>query len=282
MTMQSLSLLPELQKLPGGNTGPRKSFQELLNNLEEVHSSRRGSVVPPYYSDISATDGLNTLSSDLGLPLTYNESDIKSYTAGIIAILPLICHALENGNRFNQVDRTALNKANVVGTLTLMSQLGIETVLQSVRNADNGGFKTVTSTVGTAAGQTAGAMASRLVGKAVRSGFGKIGGKILGAAAGTTAGTVIPGIGNFVGATAGAIVGVTVGSVIDGLTERIFGNGDGGNRLIDFLNQHLQPHMLNLALDITGLDHDDLFYYKNKARIDEVAFSFRQTAGQLA
>ena len=30
------------------------------------------------------------------------------------------------------------------------------------------------------------------------------------------------------------------------------------------LNWHLQPHMLTLTLNITGLTNDDLFYYKNK------------------
>ena len=49
-----------------------------------------------------------------------------------------------------------------------------------------------------------------------------------------------------------------------------------------YLNKHLQPHMLNLALDITGLTNDDLFYYKNKTRIDNVALNFRKTAGELA
>ena len=49
-----------------------------------------------------------------------------------------------------------------------------------------------------------------------------------------------------------------------------------------YLNKHLQPHMLNLALNITGLTHDDLFYYKNKPRINEVAFTFQTRARELA
>ena len=292
MTMQSLSLLPALQKLPGGNTGPRKSFQELLNNLEGVHRPRRGPVVPPYYLINGATDGLNTLSRSLGLPLTYDESDIKTYAADIIASLPLICHALENGNRFNQVDRTALNKANVVGTLTLMAQLGTETVLQSVRNADNSAFKTAASNAAEVAGKAAGTKAGKAANKAVSRGFSKFAGKFLSAAArkipaiaGAAAGTPVPVIGNAVGAAAGFVIGVAVDKsfkwAIGGLKKLITGDGD-SNSLIDSLNQHLQPHMLNLALDITGLDHDDLFYYKNKVRIDEVALSLRQTAGQLA
>lgn len=77
---------------------------------------------------------------------------------------------------------------------------------------------------------------------------------------GTAAGSFVPGIGNLVG----GLVGMGTGAVI-GI----------------YLNKHLQPHMLNLALDITGLTHDDLFYYKNKPHIDNVALSFRQNAGLL-
>ena len=47
------------------------------------------------------------------------------------------------------------------------------------------------------------------------------------------------------------------------------------------LNRHLQPHMMDLALDITGLERDDLFYHKNKERIDVLALSFRNTAQAL-
>ena len=45
-----------------------------------------------------------------------------------------------------------------------------------------------------------------------------------------------------------------------------------------YLNRHLQPYMLDLALDITCLEHDDLFYFKNKAHIDGVELSMHKTA----
>ena len=77
---------------------------------------------------------------------------------------------------------------------------------------------------------------------------------------GTAAGSFVPGIGNLVG----GLVGMGTGAVI-GI----------------YLNKHLQPHMLDLALNITGLTHDDLFYYKNKPHIDSLALSFRQNAGLL-
>ena len=82
-----------------------------------------------------------------------------------------------------------------------------------------------------------------------------------GSAGGGAAGSVIPGVGNLIGGIAGLIGGVGMGM---------------------YLNKHLQPHMLNLALNITGLTDDDLFYYKNKPRIDQVAISFQTRARELA
>ena len=82
----------------------------------------------------------------------------------------------------------------------------------------------------------------------------------VGGMGGTAAGSFIPFVGNLVGGIAGTVAGAGMGM---------------------YLNKHLDPHMLDLALDITGLTRDDLFYYKNKERIDDVALSFRQTAIEL-
>lgn len=82
-----------------------------------------------------------------------------------------------------------------------------------------------------------------------------------GGVGGGALGTALPGIGNLIGGIGGTIVGAGMGM---------------------YLNRHLQPHMLSLALNITGLNHNDLFYYKNKVRIDEVALAFQQTAVALA
>ncbi len=83
----------------------------------------------------------------------------------------------------------------------------------------------------------------------------------VGGMGGAAAGTAVPGVGNIVGGVVGALGGAGMGT---------------------YLNRHLQPHMLDLALDITGLSRDDLFYYKNKARIDRTALSLRETACELA
>ena len=82
-----------------------------------------------------------------------------------------------------------------------------------------------------------------------------------GGVGGTALGSVVPGVGNLIGGIAGLIGGGVMGS---------------------YLNRHLQPHMLNLALNITGLTNDDLFYYKNKPRVDTAALSLQATARELA
>lgn len=82
-----------------------------------------------------------------------------------------------------------------------------------------------------------------------------------GASAGAMAGSFIPGVGNAVGALAGTGIA-----------------GFGGW----YLNRKLQPHMLQLGLDICGLEEDDLFYFKNKSRVDRLAVSFQGTANRLA
>lgn len=82
-----------------------------------------------------------------------------------------------------------------------------------------------------------------------------------GGALGTGIGTILPAAGNIIGGGIGLLTGAGTGM---------------------YLNRHLQPHMLNLALDITGLTNDDLFYYKNKVRIDDVALGFHERATALA
>ena len=86
-----------------------------------------------------------------------------------------------------------------------------------------------------------------------------------GAAAGGLIGTMVPGVGNAAGGIGGGIGGSIAGAGMGIL-----------------LNRRLQPHMLDLALDITGLTNDDLFYYKNKQRIDEIGDSIQSSAFAIA
>ena len=82
----------------------------------------------------------------------------------------------------------------------------------------------------------------------------------LGAAGGTAVGSAVPFFGNLIGGLVGGAAGAGMGM---------------------YLNRRLEPHILELGLNITGLDGDDLFYFKNKSRIDQRAWSFRENAVAL-
>ncbi len=157
-----------------------------------------------------ATDALSTLSGNLGIDVPDSAVEIVPYAGAILAGARLVHSVLQTEKQFKAADRTTRNKIQVVQSLTLMSRMGVTTVLATV-----------------------------------------------GGVGGTAAGSFVPFVGNLIGGIAGTVAGAGMGM---------------------YLNKHLEPRMLDLALDISGLTSDDLFYYKNKERIDDVALSFRQTA----
>ena len=161
------------------------------------------------------TDGLDTLSDNMGIDVPDGVVDIVPYAATVMMGARLIYSVVKTEKGFKAADRTTKNQIQVVQTLTLMSRMGITTVLAAVGGTGGG------------AGGSA----------------------------------IMPGIGTLAGGIGGSIVGAGMGM---------------------YLNKHLQPQMLNLALNITGLTHDDLFYYKNKPRIHEVASTFQTRARELA
>ena len=169
---------------------------------------------PDYLPVEGINDGLETLSANMRIDFPDGIVDIIPYAAVIGGGARLIYSVVKTEKEFKAVDRTTKNQIQVVQTLTLMSRMGITTVLAA-----------------------AGGMGGAAVGSAV------------------------PGIGNAVGGGVGIVIGAGTGM---------------------YLNKHLQPHMLNLALNITGLTHDDLFYYKNKPRINAVASTFQTKARELA
>ena len=288
--MKSIKLLPNLCELPGHDSVQPRSFREIITELtnaipeskgpEGVHTSGPP-FVRPYDLIRSTTDGLTVLSNGSGIPLPDSTLGIQPYTGDIIASLPLICHALENGNRFNEADRTGPNEGRIVRTLMLMARMGISTVLKSVSSSDNRAVKKIASETGKAASRTASKVAGEATKKGLKWGAAKVAGKIIGTVAGGAAGSWAPGVGNAALAAAGAVAGAAVGTVIDNFVGNMFNNHNSPNGLTEYLDRHLQPHMLDLALDITGLTNDDLFYYKNKPRIDTAALSFHQAARAL-
>ena len=80
-----------------------------------------------------------------------------------------------------------------------------------------------------------------------------------------------------------SIAGAAGGSMVPlvGTLVGLGGGMVGGAMMRSYLNRHLQPYVLELALDITGLTHDDVFYYKNKRAIDGPAYEFQANTDRL-
>ena len=223
------AVLIQVKSVAEGSTSEIQGLIEANSNIHYYVSTEvydkivsRAPDLEARMADIGSTDelegtteeGLDLLTDNMGIDVPDRIVEIVPFAGAILTSARLIHSVIRTEREFQAVDRTAKNKIQVVQTLTLMSRMGINTVLATV-----------------------------------------------GGMGGTAVGSALPGIGNLVGGIGGTIVGAGTGM---------------------YLNQHLQPRMLDLALNITGLDHDDLFYYKNKVRIDEAAISFREAAGQLA
>ena len=202
---------------------------EIYNWISATHPYLLGQVdnfeatsATGYHQVEGMEDGLTTLSDNMGIDVPGGVTDLLPYVGAIAAGARLIYRVVSTERKFREADRTTKNKIQVVQTLTLMSRMGVSTVLA-------------------------------------------ISGGQAGAAAGGLLGSVVPGVGNAAGGIGGGIGGSIAGAGMGIL-----------------LNRRLQPQMLNLALDITGLTNDDLFYYKNKQRIDEIGDSIQGSAFALA
>ena len=67
----------------------------------------------------------------------------------------------------------------------------------------------------------------------------------------------------------GGSAGAGIGNVMGGL----FG-GIGGAVVAGMINKEIKPYMLSIALALVGLEDEDMFYFNNKDRIDNLAVSY--------
>ena len=78
-----------------------------------------------------------------------------------------------------------------------------------------------------------------------------------GGAGGTAVGTALfPGVGSAAGGIAGGIAGAGVAAL---------------------LNRRIQPHMMEMGMAVSGVDEDDMFYFRNKSGIDGIGLSLAST-----
>ena len=80
----------------------------------------------------SVQDNLGILANNMGLDIPDGIGEIIPYAGAIIAGARLVHSVLKTEREFKAADRTAKNKIQVVQSLTLMSRMGINTVLATV------------------------------------------------------------------------------------------------------------------------------------------------------
>ena len=80
-------------------------------------------------------DGLSILSGNLGIDIPDGLVEIVPYAGAILAGVRLIYSVLQTERQFKAADRTTKNKIQVVQSLTLMSRMGVTTVLATVGGA---------------------------------------------------------------------------------------------------------------------------------------------------
>ena len=104
-------------------------------------------------------DGLTTLTDNLGIDIPDGIGDLLPYAGAIIAGARLIHSVITTEQQFKAADRTTRNKIQVVQTLTLMSRMGINTVLAMVGGAAGTAAGSAVPLVGNLVGGIAGSIA---------------------------------------------------------------------------------------------------------------------------
>ena len=77
----------------------------------------------------TANEGLELLSDNMGIDIPDGIGDILPYAGAIIAGARLVYSVIKTEKEFKAADRTTRNKIQVVQSLTVMSRLGVTTVM---------------------------------------------------------------------------------------------------------------------------------------------------------
>ncbi len=104
-------------------------------------------------------EGLGLLTDNLGIDIPDGVGEIIPYAGAILAGTRLIYGAIRTEQQFKAVDRTTRNKIQVVQAMTLMSRMGVMTVLSTVGGMGGGAVGTAVPGVGNLVGGIAGAVA---------------------------------------------------------------------------------------------------------------------------
>ena len=109
-------------------------------------------------------DGLNTLSDNMGIDVPDGIVDIIPYAAAIMAGARLLVGVLKTEKEFKAADRTTRNRIQVVQTLTVMSRMGITTVLATAGGMGGGAMGSAVPGVGNLIGGIVGSIGGAGIG----------------------------------------------------------------------------------------------------------------------
>ena len=104
-------------------------------------------------------DGLNTLTANLGIDVPDGIGELIPYAGAIIGSARLLHSVISTEKTFKAADRTTRNKIQVIQTLTLMSRVGINTVLATAGGMAGGAVGTAVPIIGNLIGGIAGTIA---------------------------------------------------------------------------------------------------------------------------
>ena len=107
----------------------------------------------------AVNEGLDLLTDSLGIDIPDGVGEIIPYAGAVLAGTRLIYGAVRTEQQFQAVDRTTKNKIQVVQALTLMSRMGVTTVLSTVGGMGGGMAGSVIPGIGNLAGGIVGAVA---------------------------------------------------------------------------------------------------------------------------
>ena len=132
-------------------------YQKIEDRVPEL-TAKMTDIGSDYKRVEGIKDGLNTLSANEGIDIP-DAAEILPYAGAIIAGVRLIYSVIRTERDFTNIDRTTKNKIQVMQTLTLMSRMGVNTVLATVGGAGGAYLGTVLPGPGNLVGGITGTIA---------------------------------------------------------------------------------------------------------------------------
>ena len=139
-------------------------YERISENVPELADQIVADIGSAHKLVENIEDGLNTLSDNMGIDVPDGIVDIIPYAAAIMAGARLLVGVLKTEKEFKAADRTTRNRIQVVQTLTVMSRMGITTVLATAGGVGGGAMGSAVPGVGNLIGGIVGSIGGAGIG----------------------------------------------------------------------------------------------------------------------